>query len=934
MLTLSLTEIRDRAQAFAKEWADETSERAEAQTFWNEFFQVFGRTRREIASFEDPVKKITGKGKNRIDLLWKGMLIAEHKSAGEDLGKAESQAMGYIQDLINEGRRNEIPRYVIVSDFARIALHDLDEGTHLEIKLEDLPTKVEAFGFLAGIRQVQIKPQDPVNIEAAEKMADLHDALLEGGYPDDKLDQLLTRILFCLFAEDTQIFEINQFQSFLLNHTREDGSDLGMQLAQLFEVLDTQDEKRQKTLDEDLADFPWVNGRLFEDRLPFAGTNRAMRETLLATTELNWAKISPAIFGSMFQGVMEPKERRQVGAHYTSEPDILKVINPLFMDNLRAEFKAILPLKDKKERLRRIRAFHDKLASLNFLDPACGCGNFLIIAYRELRKLETEVIKHELELSGQAGQTITDIELLTRIRVSQFHGIEIGHFPAEIARVAMWLMDHQANMHLSKELGRYFLRLPLSDAANIVTGNALKLDWRTVITPDKCSFILGNPPFVGHHYQNADQKEDQRSVMSHISAGGVIDFVANWHITAAAYINGTQIVAAFVSTNSICQGEQASLLWPPLFDRYGIKIHFAHRTFAWQSEARGKAHVHCVIVGFANFEPNEKTLFDYSDDPAHPTVTHPANISPYLVAGPDLTITNRNKPFADVPKMSWGNKPTDGGNFILSPEERLDLLSKEPKAEKFVRRYMSGGDFIKRVERYCLWLVDATPSELRELPIVMSRVEEVRKSRLASKAASTRAFAKYPMLFRQIAQPDSDYLAIPEVSSERRDYIPIAFITREVICSNTVQFVPGANLWNFGVITSKIHMAWMRTIAGRLESRFRYSNSLVYNNFPWPEPTGPQREAVEVAAQAVLDAREQFPDSTLADLYDPVTMPPALVKAHENLDRAVDRCYRAKGFQSDRERIEHLFKLYEKLAAPLTTKAAKKPRKKRHEVRP
>lgn len=929
MLTLSLIEIRDRAQKFANDWAGETRENAEAKSFWDDFFQVFGRSRREVASFEDPVKKISGSGKNFIDLLWKGVLLAEHKSAGKDLGKAESQAMGYIQDLINEGRRNEVPRYIIVSDFARIALHDLDKDTHLEIKLEDLPKNVEAFGFLAGMRQVEIKPQDPVNIEAAEKMADLHDALLEGGYPADQLDQLLTRILFCLFAEDTQIFEANQFCSYILNETRDDGSDLGVQLAQLFAILNTPEDKRQKSLSEALLAFPYVNGRLFADQLPFAGTDRKMRDKLLETSELDWSRISPAIFGSMFQGVMEPKERRQVGAHYTSEPDILKVINPLFMDNLRAELEGILPLKNTKERLRRIRAFHDKLAELHFFDPACGCGNFLIIAYRELRKLETEVIKYELELSGQADQTITDIELITRIRVSQFHGIEIGHFPAEIARVAMWLMDHQANMHLSKELGRYFLRLPLTDAANIVTGNALQLDWKTVISPDKCSYILGNPPFVGHHYQSPEQKEDQRRIMRNISAGGVIDFVANWHILAAEYVHNTKVVAAFVSTNSICQGEQASLLWPHLFSRHGIKIHFAHRTFAWQSEARGKAHVHCVVVGFGNFDPQEKTLFDYSHNPDHPIITHPSNISPYLVAGPDQTITTRRTPLADVPKMSWGNKPTDGGNFILSPEEKDEMVKNEPGSEKFIHRYMSGGDFIKGIERYCLWLVDARPNELRSLPSIASRVEAVKNSRLESKAASTRAYAKYPTLFRQIAQPDSNYLAIPEVSSERREYIPIAFLSKDVICSNKIQFVPNATNWHFGILTSAMHMAWMRTVCGRLESRYSYSNSLVYNNFPWPEATGPQQQTVEAAAQAIFDARALFPDSTLADLYDPITMPPALAKAHEALDRAVDRCYKPKGFQSDRERVEHLFKLYEKLAAPLATKTAKKTRKKK-----
>lgn len=909
MLTLSLAEIRDRAQVFAKSWAGETREHAEAKSFWDGFFQVFGRTRREVASFEDPVKKITGTGKNFIDLLWKGVLIAEHKSAGKDLGKAHSQAMGYIQDMINEGRRNELPRYLIVSDFVRIALHDLDEDTHLEIKLEDLPRHVESFGFLAGIRQVQIKPQDPVNIEAAEKMADLHDALLNGGYPSVQLDQLLTRVLFCLFAEDTQIFEANQFTSFIINHTHEDGSDLGVQLALLFDILNTPDEKRQKTTAEHLLAFPYVNGRLFADHLPFAGTDSKMRATLLATTDLDWSRISPAIFGSMFQGVMESKERRQVGAHYTGEPDILKVINPLFMDNLRTEFAAILLLKDRKERLRRIRVFHDKIASLNFFDPACGCGNFLIIAYRELRKLETEVIKQELELTGQSGQTITDIEILTRVRVSQFHGIEIGHFPAEIARVAMWLMDHQANMHLSKELGRYFLRLPLSDAANIVTGNALELDWKTVIAPDKCSFILGNPPFVGKTYQSEEQRNDFDHVFAGIDKGGLLDFVACWHLLASRYIKGHNIICAFVSTNSICQGEQASILWP-LLKALGVKIHFAHRTFPWQSEARGKAHVHCIIVGFGSFEPRIRQLFDY-DNGKEPTVTFPANISPYLIEGEDLVVTTRSKSISAPSEMTNGSKPVDGGNLILSNEELTEFLRKEPAAHPYVRKFLGSEEFINGGIRWCLWLPGVSPTQLKALPHVLSRIEEVRKMRLSSKKLQTQKDAAFPSLFAEIRQPTTQYLAIPEVSSENRKYVPMAFLDPTVICSNKIQFVPNASPYSFGILTSTAHMAWMRTVGGRLKSDYSYSAKLVYNTFPWPSPTGPQKAAVEKAAQAVLDARQQFSDSTLAELYDPLTMPPSLVKAHEALDRAVDQCYRPKGFQTDRERVEFLFKLYE-----------------------
>jgi hypothetical protein len=929
MLTLSLTEIRDRAQAFATSWAGETREHAEAKSFWDGFFNVFGRSRREVASFEDPVKKITGPGKNFIDLLWKGVLMAEHKSAGKDLGKAHSQAMGYIQDMINEGRRNELPRYLIVSDFNRIALHDLDEETHLEIKLEDLAKNVEAFGFLAGIRQVQIKPQDPVNIEAAEKMATLHDALLDGGYPADQLDQLLTRVLFCLFAEDTQIFEANQFTSFILNHTRDDGSDLGVQLAQLFAILNTPDGKRQKTLAEHLLAFPYVNGRLFADQLPFAGTDRKMRETLMASTDLDWSRISPAIFGSMFQGVMESKERRQVGAHYTGEPDILKVINPLFMDALRAEFAAILTLKDKKEKLRRLRAFHDKLAGLNFLDPACGCGNFLIIAYRELRALETEVIKHELELSGQAGQTITDIEILTRVRVSQFHGIEIGHFPSEIARVAMWLMDHQANMHLSKELGRYFLRLPLADAANIVTGNALQIDWKTVISPEKCSFILGNPPFVGKKARNTDQKADMDSVWRGIKGAGVLDYVTCWFLLAGKYIQHTKIKVSLVATNSITQGEQPGLLWGQLFGKQKLQICFAHRTFAWQSEARGKAHVHVVIIGFGNPTKDPKTIFDYPSGKGEPTATTASNISPYLIEGSDFALLNRSKPICTVSPIVFGNMPNDEQHLLLSDSEKDDLLQNYPNAQPLVRPLLSSREYLNGETKWCLWLVNQPPALIRSIPPIRDRVAAVQKYRSGSDRVATKKLAAYPSLFGEIRQPKKHYILVPRHSSETRPYIPTGFFSPHYIVHDSCLCIPSATTYEFGILTSLMHMAWLRTVCGRIKSDFRYSNKLVYNNFPWPKPTGPQRTAVEKAAQAVINAKEQFPDSTLADLYDPISMPPALVKAHDALDRAVDRCYKPQGFQCDRERVEHLFKLYEQLVAPLAMAGkTKNPRKK------
>lgn len=930
-MPLSWNEIRHRAIAFSKEWTGVKSERAEKQTFWNEFFNVFGIRRRVVASFEEPVQKISGTY-GYIDLFWPKVVLVEHKSFRGDLSKAESQAFRYIRDLAREGRTDEIPRYVIVSDFARIALHDLEPDDQRELPLFDnrrvettefplaeLHDHIRHFAFIAGYKQHKIEEHDPINIQAVEIMGRLHDALEEGGYSGHKLERFLVRILFCLFAQDTGIFEPESFRLYLLNRTAEDGSDLGLHLARLFDVLNTPPGERQRNLDESLAGFPWVNGQLFAENLAFADFNRDMRNALLACTVFDWSRISPAIFGSLFQAVMEPRERRQIGGHYTNERDILKVIRSLFLDDLRSEFERA---KSNKAELRR---FHEKIAALRFLDPACGCGNFLVITYRELRLLEIEILK--ILFHGTKEQEL-DIQRLSLVDVDAFYGVEIGEWPVRIAEVAMWLMDHQMNIRLSEAFGQYFVRLPLKKSPTIVCGNALRLDWKKILPPSRCSYVLGNPPFVGQSFQTIEQKADQHLVLSNIQAHGVLDYVCNWYVKAAEYFEGTHIVGGLVSTNSITQGEQVGILWSELFGRYRIKILFAHRTFEWASEARGKAHVHVVIIGFAAFDTAYKRIYDYEAGGGKASLSIVRNISPYLVEGSDSVITNRANPLSNVPKMSWGNKPTDGGHLLMSPEERIAFLEAEPGAKEFIRPYMGGYDFINGQKRYCLWLAEAEASKLRKLPKLMERVECVRKFRAASKAQSTREYAKFPTIFRQIAQPNSDYLALPEVSSENRPYIPIAFVSYEVICSNTVQFVPDATSYHFGILTSAMHMAWVRQVCGRLESRYRYSNSLVYNNYPWPEmPTTKQRAAVEAAAQEVLDTRKLFPDATLADLYDPLAMPPALVKAHAELDRAVDLCYRPQPFQNDRQRVEQLFALYERLTSPLMAPAKKTRRK-------
>ncbi len=733
-MPLSWNEIRHRAIAFSKEWTGAKSEQAEKQTFWNEFFEVFGIRRRVVASFEEPVKRISGEY-GYIDLFWSGIVLVEHKSFGKDLSKAESQAFRYIQDLARDGRTLEIPRYVIVSDFARIALHDLEPDYQsalrsfdnprvatVEFPLAEFHRHIREFAFIAGYEQHKFEEQDPINIEAVEIMGRLHDALETGGYSGHQLERFLVRILFCLFGEDTGIFERESFKLYLQDRTAEDGSDLGLHLARLFEVLDTPLDKRQKNLDESLAAFAYVNGELFAEHLGFADFNSDMRNALLACTHFDWSRISPAIFGSLFQAVMEPKERRQIGGHYTNERDILKVIRSLFLDDLRMEFERA---KTSKAELKR---FHQKIAGLRFIDPACGCGNFLVITYRELRLLEIEVLK-----LLHSAQRDLDIQHLSLIDVDAFYGIEISEWPARIAEVAMWLMDHQMNIRLSEAFGQYFVRLPLKKSPKIVCGNALRLDWTKVLRPSSCSYVLGNPPFVGAMYMTPGQRDDILGASHDLKGVGVLDYVGAWYFIASEYIKGTQIRVGFVSTNSISQGEQVGILWSELLARR-IKIHFAHRTFAWESEARGKAHVHVVIIGFGAFDVDGKLIYDHDPNSEKVTATPARNISPYLVEGSDFCLTNRSTPLCPVPEMRFGSMPRDGGHFILTHSEQEELLKLEPEAAKFLRPYTGAQEFINGGYRWCLWLVNANPAELKKLPLVLERVAKVKEFRLASKS--------------------------------------------------------------------------------------------------------------------------------------------------------------------------------------------------------
>jgi len=935
-MPLSWNEIKTRATAFSKEWQNTQREEADAKPFLVEFLNIFGISQRRIATFEHRIKKLND-ADGYIDLLWKGMLLVEMKSLGKDLNKAYTQAKDYCHGL----KEHELPKLIMVCDFDNLILYD-EEGNRHQFTLNQLTKNIQVFALLAGYQKRTYKEQDPVNMEAAVLMGKLHDKLKAIGYTGHALELYLVRLLFCLFADDTNIFEKSILLDYIQLKTNEDGSDLAMHIDSLFTVLNTPHDKRLSTLDESLNAFPYVNGKLFEERLPLAGFDSDMRKTLLQCNSLDWGKISPAIFGSLFQAVMDEKARRNLGAHYTSEKNILKLIKPLFLDELWAEFEKI------KHHTNGLKKLHHKISRLRFLDPACGCGNFLIIAYRELRLLEIEIVRLLLK-----GQTVTDISSYFLLDVDKFYGIEYEEFPAQVAQVAMWLIDHQMNMLASETFGEYYVRLPLRKSATIVHGNALRIDWQGLLQPQlsdawnkedgelRYDYILGNPPFVGKQYQNAAQKEDMDLIFHDVKGAGVLDYVTAWYIKAAQYMQAaarddifpkdviSATKAAFVSTNSISQGEQVGILWNELFNTYKIKIHFAHRTFSWSNEARGNAAVHVVIIGFANFDIDEKRIFEYEGIKAEPHEVKAKNINPYLVNSKDIFLAKRRTPICNVPEMVFGSMPNDGGHFLFEEEEKNAFLRIEPDAEIFFKKFIGSHEFINGDFRWCLWLKDANPNEIKKLPEVQKRIELVRQSRLESKRPATNKLAEFPTLFGEIRQPESDYLAFPEVSSERRKYIPVGFMNKEVITSNKNYTISNASPFSLGILSSIMHMAWIHYVAGRMKSDFSYSTGMVYNNFPWPEnPTDKQKEAVEQAAQAVLDARLMFPQSSLADLYDPNTMPPALVKAHQQLDKAVDQCYRPQPFINETKRIEFLFELYDKYTAGMFVGEKKGKKKK------
>ena len=922
-MRLSWNEIRSRAAEFARKWEGAGYEKGETQLFYRDFFDVFGMSVRRVATFEEPVK-LLGDKRGFIDLFWKGVLLVEQKSAGRDLGKAKTQALSYFPGL----KDTDLPRYILLSDFRTFELYDLDEDEHVSFALEDLPAHVEKFGFILGVQKRSFKDQDPVNIEAAERVGNLHDALEASGYKGHDLEQFLVRIVFCLFADDTGIFEPRDiFLDLLENRTREDGSDLGGWLAQLFQVLDTPEDERPNNLDEDLNRFPYVNGDLFDGPLRIPSFDASMRERLLDACRFDWSNISPAIFGSLFQSVMDKDERRRQGAHYTTEKNILKVIEPLFLDDLRAEFARLKTRRDSR-RLPELLAFQQRLGKLRFLDPACGCGNFLIIAYRELRALEIEVLKE----TRPRRQIDVLVDLLSMVNVDQFYGIELGEFPVRIAEVALWMMDHIMNNRLSLEFGETYVRIPLETSPHIVYGDALEMDWAEVLPPEDCSYVLGNPPFGGAKFQSPEQRAQVRRIAALGGTGGTLDYVTAWFITAGEYIRksgppGERGRIGFVATNSITQGEQVAQLWPILFGRCGLEIAFAHRTFAWGSDARGMAHVHVVIIGLTKRgdAPKEKRLFSYDDPKGEPHESRHEVLSPYLfdaggLADPRVVVKESARPLNGLPPLLSGSQPIDNGNYIFDADQRAAFLMEEPAAEKFMHLYIGAREHIQGGSRWILALHNASPTDLKAMPKVVERMRAVKAFRAKSKRKSTLAIADYPAQYNVNVIPTAPFLVVPEVSSERRKYIPIGWLEPPVIPSNKVRIIENASKPLFALLTSALHIAWVRNIGGRLKSDFSYGIGIVYNTFPLPpgfHTDSANISKLEPLAQAVLDARAAHPGATLADLYDPDLMPPNLRKGHQALDRAVDRLYRRSGFASERERVEYLLGLYEKMMEPL-----------------
>lgn len=911
------------AAAFAKRWEGRGYEKGESQTFWIELLT-------EIFGVESPSVFITFEQQAQLDhtsfidgMIPSTHVMIEQKSLGKDLRQAIKQSDGSLLTPFQQAQRysaalpySQRPRWIVTCNFAEFDVYDMEnpKGEPSRILLKDLEKEYYRLQFLVEQQGIHLQREIEVSMKAGEIVGKLYDAFVTQYDADDPqslryLNILCVRLVFCLYAEDAGIFgKRDMFHDFLAHYQTE---DMRMALVQLFEVLNTPADKRSKYLNPSLAAFPYTNGGLFAEQIDIPQFTDELRDTLLqhASLDFDWSEISPTIFGGVFESTLNPETRRSGGMHYTSIENIHKVIAPLFYNDLRKTFDDCLEETNIKKRMQRLHGLQDKMANLKFFDPACGSGNFLTETYLSLRRLENEIIKQIYSV-----EQLNVFENPIKVSIHQFYGIEINDFAVTVATTALWISEAQMISETEKIIHHDIDFLPLKSYANIHEGNSLRIAWEEVCPKDELDYIIGNPPFVGYSLQSKEQKADLLNIFvdkkgKPYKTAGKIDYVAAWYYKAAQMMQNTNIHAALVSTNSITQGEQVAAIWKPLKEMFGVHIDFAYRTFRWDSEASLKAHVHCVIVGFSDTSNNKsKLLFDNGK------VEEAKNINGYLCDAPDIFIEGRRKPLGNAPEMINGGKPAEGGNLILTEEEKVDLLNANPQAAPYIRHFMMGSDFIQRKPRFCLWLVDANPSILKLCPQVLKRIEAVREFRLASKKEATRKKADFPMLFDEIRDCKTEYVAIPKVSSERRRYVPMDWLDAEVVPGDKLFMIPDASLYHFGILESNVHMAWMRAVCGRLKSDYSYSNSIVYNNFPWPSPTTEQQAKIEASAQAILDARALYPDSSLADLYDPTLMPKELLQAHRQNDRAVMAAYGFSTKMTESECVAELFKRYAEMA--------------------
>ncbi len=919
-------EQRAAAKQFVKDWSGKGYEKGESQPFWIALL-------RNVYGIEQPEKFITFEEQVHLDhtsfidgFISATHVLIEQKGLGKNLNKPIKQSDGTSLTPFQQAKRysaelpySERPRWIVTCNFKEFYIYDMERPTGEPeiVLLENLGTEYYRLQFLVDTGDENIKKEMEISLQAGEIVGTLYDALLkEYKDPDDpetlkNLNALCVRLVFCLYAEDAGIFGSHKmFHNYLKSYSEKESRQA---LINLFKILDTEIEKRDIYLDEDLLAFPYVNGGLFADEnIVIPRLNETIIDLILhkASENFDWSAISPTIFGAVFESTLNPETRRKGGMHYTSIENIHKVIDPLFLDELKEELQKIKEIQTIKTREKRLRDFQTKLSELKFLDPACGSGNFLTETYISLRRLENETISLLIDCQkGIAeGQIILGSTNPIKVSISQFYGIEINDFAVTVAKTALWIAESQMMKETEDIVHMSLDFLPLKSYANITEGNALRIDWENVIPKNELHYIMGNPPFVGARIMSASQKNDLLSVFGKIKNVGNMDYVCSWYKKAADFMTNTMIRTALVSTNSVSQGEQVANLWKPLFES-GVHIDFAHRTFRWDSEAKIKAHVHCVIIGFSK-AANSKNKMLYVDD----RVQVVENINGYLLDAENIFIESRNKPIYNVPEISMGNQPIDNGNYLFTQEEKDEFIKKEPKSEKYFKLWYGAEEFINRKPRYCLWLGNCKPNELKKMPECIKRINNVRKYRLSSKRMATLKLADTPTRFQTENMPSETYIVIPEVSSEKRKYIPIGFMNSDVLCSNKLRVIPNANLYHFGVLTSNVHMAWMRAVCGRLEMRYQYSNKIVYNNFPWCNPTPEQKAKIEQTAQAILDARALYPDSSLADLYDELTMPPELRKAHQQNDRAVMQAY---GFSvkdmTESKCVAELMKLYQSL---------------------